>query len=493
MQTKTKTKLLAILLFGMASVPVLFVRISEAATSNGDLSVFTLSENPLASNHETQFVVTLDPEPTDQVTTTFTTNGECTVGFNMTDFTTGGSVVTQNGSLPFGLRALNDSDGEGEHVCDIEFRSQSTVDPEYLSPVTLNYSVQIIDDDIVLSYDYSLSTLTNSRLREGDSFVEQYRVSISEPPVYDITISALADDQCDLLSGIPEQRSKTVTTVIPAGTTDSAIFTILPVQDSDFEGIHRCSISHTASTTDVNYQTITIPPYSATVLDDDENPNIPDEREYEGGLIYFADANFDGIDDEDQPNVTSFINPNREARQAVMIVDENGVLRDDCRFEGPVTSSVYDDSSTSIESGHGQLQFEVACALDENYQVIWLLDQYIQSADSWTIYNSNEAGTLRVQDFDAIIFNLGNDFTTGIEMLFDNDGPVSVLQSAPEFLPEPTAFDESLTANVNNTKLNPLALFSAISASLTVLWLVYRRFFSNVDTTKSRYPRVDRF
>jgi hypothetical protein len=498
MQTNTKTKLVLAVLFGVFMAPLFSLPKTYAATLSGDLTQFTLSEDPNASNHEARFTLTLDPEPTDQVTTTFGTNGECVVGYNFTDYTTGGSVVTQNGSLPFGIRALDDSEGEGVHTCDITFTSSSAVAPAYATPVQEEYSLQVVDNDTITSYDFSLSTLTVSRLEEGDSFVEQYQIDISEPPIYDITVTAVADDQCDLLSGTPESRTKNATAVIKTGTTQPIRFTLIPVQDSVFEGLHRCTITHTTSTTDPNFAAVPVSPYSATIVDDEINESIPDSREYEGGLIYFRDANFDGIDDEEQPNVISFINPSNGARQGVFIADALGNLLNGCSFAKPVTAQLFDDASSSLESSQGRLELEVTCSADVNYHIVWLLHEYSESADNWTIYDDSQAGSLTRLSFDAQVFNLGNDFTTALSIEMDELGLLSIVQSNnsdSEISPTTTqaTFEESLSASVNNSRLNPIAIISAVTALGTIFWILYRQFFSNVDTVKSRYPRVDRF
>lgn len=493
MQTNTKTKLLLGLLSGIVLMPLFGVRPVVAASLSSSLSSFTLSEDPGASNHETKFNITLSPEPTDQVSTTFTTNGECLIGPNFLNYATGGVIVTQNGSLPIGLRAFNDTDGEGPHVCDISFSSQSTHDPEYSSAVVLNYSIQITDDDIKKSYNFSLSTLTSARLQEGDTFVEQYQIDISEKPIKDVTVSAVVDDQCDFLIGVPEQRSKSASAVFAKNTTKPIIFTLIPSQDSEFEGIHQCTVAHSVNTADANYQGIAIQNYSATIVDDEQNPNIPDEREYEEGLIYYRDANYDGIDDVDQPNVQSFINPNTNTRQAVMITDGVGMLLEQCSFVGDATVVVFDGTESIIESSQGQLNTEVSCSDTVDYHLVWILDKYIEHADDWVLYDAAVRGSYTQLDFDAIVFNLGADFTSALVIEGLKFGGVQVVQSNAQNADVPADFEESLAASVANSRLNPLAIISFMGALGTVGWVVYRQFFSNVDTKKSSYPRIDRF
>ena len=492
MQTNTKTKLVTAFFIGVL-LSTFINGISFAASLSSNLSTFSLSENPAAQNHETSLTLTLSPEPTDQVSTTFSTNGECLLGPHGTNFATGGVVVTQNGNIPFGLRALDDSDGEGDHLCDISFSSQSTHDSQYSSPVTKSYAIQITDNDIAKVYDYSLSALTVSRMQEGDSFVEQYQINVVEAPSHDIVVTAQADSQCDLLIGVPEKRAKSATATIKKGTTKPAVFTLIPVQDSEFEGIHRCTVSHSSVTGDPNYQSKTVPNYSASILDDDINPNIPDDREYEGGLIYFKDANFDGIEDDGQANVTSFINPLRDARQGIMITDEFGNLLNGCSFVGEVSAKPFSQSSASITSEHGQLFVEVSCTADVSYQLVWLLDAYEPQADLWTIYDITDDEMLSAIDMDAILFNIGQDHTTALVINYDKQGALQFVQSSPEVVEPESELEESLVASVSNTKINPLVVVSVVSAVATVLWLIYRQFFANVDTTRSRYPRVDHF
>ena len=276
MQTKTKTKLFSALLSGALMMGVVFVGQVNAANLSSNLSVFTLYESAGQGPTETEFILSLVPEPTDQVTTTFSTNAECTLGHNRTDYASGGAIVTQNDKLTFGLRSVDDTDGEGQHACDIRFSSVSASDPEYATPVELEYSIQIVDDDLILVPDYSLSTLTSARLEEGDTFVEQYQIDISYAPAYDIAVTAIADSQCDMLVGAPQQRSKQAVATFSAGSTAPIRFTLIPVDDGDFEGIHQCSISHVTTTLDDDFQPVSLPGYTATVFDNEGNPNIPD-------------------------------------------------------------------------------------------------------------------------------------------------------------------------------------------------------------------------
>ncbi len=477
----------------MLMMPLFGIQVASAATLSSTLNQFTLYEDPLAGPTDTQFILTLTPEPTDQVTTTFSTNGECVIGHNLLDYSAGGAIVTQNGDLVIGLRSVNDSDGEGDHTCDIRFSSVSAHDSEYATPIILEYTVNIVDDDEVLKYEYDMSTLTVSRLEEGKSLVEQYQIDVSTPPHYGIAITANADSQCDLLTGSPQVRTKSLSQTIPAGSSASIEFTLIAVDDTAFEGIHQCSVQHITSTLDAEYKEITIPPYTATLLDNDANPNIPDEREYEGGLIYYRDANFDDIDDSEQPAVTSFVNSNRGLRQGLVLFNALDEVSEKCSFVDAVTAEPFDEDLSAISSTHGVLHFEVACDGDEDFKVVWLLDDYNESASDWTIYDSSVAGELIRMNAKTIVHNLGDKFTTGIVLDFEQNGKLSFVQSDPATTDELLPFEETLTADVNNSRLNSIALVSGLSAVAAILWLIYRRFFSNVDTTKSRYPRVDRF
>lgn len=496
MQTKTQTKILIATLFGIVLMAGLLVAPVFAASVSSTLSVFTLDEDPSSADYSTTFTYTLSPNPTGQITTSFSTNGECEIGHNNKEFSTGGSVITQNDNLWFGLRAFDDTDDEGSHTCEVVFSSESTYDPEYATAATLEYSIAINDNDTLVIDEYSLSRISTSELKEGEAFVDQYQIGISHAPIYDVVITAIADSQCDILAGsAPNQsRVKLLEQRFKASSSTPIKFTIVPVDDTDFEGIHQCSIQHTASTADFDFKGVILPSYTTSILDNDQNPNIPDQREYEGGLIYYRDANLDGTDDIDQPGVTSFININNNLRQGLVIVDQQGQLAEGCSFVGEPASKIFNDSGAStLTSPHGEVQFRYHCANpEEDIEVVWLLDAYIEQAKNWIMYDSTESGKLQILNFNSIIYNLGDDFTTGIVLDFEQDGTVSFLQTLPTLGADPE-IDASLAASVNNSRLNPLAIASIVSAVLAILWLVYRKYFSTIPAAETHYPRVDRF
>lgn len=494
MQTKTKKTVLAVFSALIATMSGFFVLPTEAANLSSNLSDFTLYESASAGPTETRFVLKLVPEPTDQVTTSYSTNGQCAIGHNFTDYTGGGAIVTKNDSLSIGLRILNDTEGEGEHSCDIRFSSVSQSDPEYANPVSIEYSILIIDDDLIVPYQYSLATLTSGNLREGENFVEQYEVSLSRTPQYDVSITASVDGQCDLLSGVPQQRVKSVTQTVSAGTTTPQRFTLIPVDDAVFEGVHTCSVQHATATQDQNYAGVVVGSYTADIVDNEINQNIPDQREYEGGVLYYLDANADGIEDSQQPQVMSFIHPFVEARQALLLVDSDGRLAQGCAFKGDVQVDSLEQTSSALVSQYGQIAVTVDCSNDTDYRILWLLEEYTETANTWDVYEATQDGTLNKVPAHSGVFKLGDAQTTSIKIDLGADGNIVFVQVEGDALQaQAGSIEESLATDIRNARLNPIAVVSAVSAVAVVAWIVYRKYFSLPNTVRSRYPRIDRF
>ncbi len=493
MHTKTKTKLRIGLLLGILIMPLVWVGRTHAAALTSNISQFTLYEDPASGKNETRFFLSLIPEPIASVTTTFSTNGQCSIGHNYENYATGGAIVTPNDKLGIGVRAIDDTDGEGTHTCEVRFSAVSNGDSAYATPVVLDYSFKIIDNDIQLKHEFSTSTLTLSRLKEATSIIEQYELDISHAPQEDIYITASVGNQCDLLIGTPQRRSKTAEGVFRAGEEDTIKFSLIAVDDSVYEGIHQCSVQHSASTLDVDFKGVAVPTYSTSILDNETNPDIPDQREYEGGLIYYKDANYDGVDDDKQPQVVSFMNQVRKKRQGLVLLDRRGELSESCRFVSAVTSTEANEESSSLQSTHGVINVSVACEGERDYTLMWLLDAYDEYAKDWNIYDVAGDSTLNRIPHSAGIYNLGEQFTTMVTIDLSAGGEIALLQAQPAVGDIELTEQQALVADVNNSRLNPIATLSAASALMTVLWLVYRRYFGGVQTVKSRYPRVDHF
>ena len=476
------------------TVSILPVFTSYAASLELDMVNINISENPLASNHSRQFNLRLSPAPTSEVSTAFSTDGECLLGHGNQGFTTGGSVYTINPSLHFGVQAFDDTEYEGGHTCKVSFQASSTTDPNYITPVTKEAIFSIADDDSDNPPAYSVQATTQGTLHEGDDVVGMYQVALSIPAEDDITITATADEQCDMLVGADgnqQARTRSATVSIAGGSLAVANFTIIPREDSEFEGLHQCTINHFATTDDLAYLQVAVPSYTASITDNDTNPNQPDEREYEDGLLYFSDANRDGIQDDLQSQVISFLNQTHGKRQALIILNDHNQLHQTCSFEGGV-------ESFKADSSQGELQVSINCTNEPRYKIMWILDKYYENASTWDIYQFDGQTALTPLQSDHVIHNLGNDFTSAIVFQLTNEGTIRLQQAEGD--------EGQSSRGPSDVQLIPGRTTDSASATsfvvpaVTIFIVVigagvfgYRRYVRLHDSRKTIAPDVDKF
>ncbi len=470
------------------------------ASLNSDLDTsINLEEDTSSPNHSLNFTVTLSPNPTSEITTSFNTDGQCELSHNFAPYTSGGTAFTKNDKLIMRVRAVDDSIYEGDHSCNISLSSisdTSPLDPAYTSETSVNYTLKIKDNDVQIINSFNVLDLSHIDLKEGSETVASYQLSISHAPFYDVIVTATADNQCDLLDGIaPNQTvSKTISKTFSAQQKNSYTFNVVAVNDSNFEGVHKCQIHHISSTKDEAFKNVTIAPYEVTVIDNEINPNKPDPREYEGGIIYFEDANADGIKDDKQPSVASFINKMNNKRQAILLVDKNNKLLPGCSINSiPISSKVTDISDSRIDSSMGEVNFQIKCNGSQDYRVLWLLDKYDNSSRNWFTYDSSNHNELKRIEFKTIVFDLSNDYTTGIIMDFDNPKAVSFLQSYSFESPTLDRQEASVIADIENSNTNILVVAVLMLLGSGAIWLIYKRFFAYPDPSRTNYPRIDHF
>ena len=105
------------------------------------------------------------------------------------------------------------------------------------------------------------------RQTDGDTNVSEggaddsYELVLSSPPTSDVTIDLQVDDQLN--------TDKSALTFTPDNWDVVQAVTVSAVDDTQEEGVHFGDISHTITTTDPDYENLSIPTVSATITDND--------------------------------------------------------------------------------------------------------------------------------------------------------------------------------------------------------------------------------
>jgi len=141
----------------------------------------------------------------------------------------------------------------------------------------------------------------------------------------------------------------------------------------------------------------------------------------------------------------------------------------------------------------GEVNFQIKCNGSQDYRVLWLLDKYDNSSRNWFTYDSSNHNELKRIEFKTIVFDLSNDYTTGIIMDFDNPKAVSFLQSYSFESPTLDRQEASVIADIENSNTNILVVAVLMLLGSGAIWLIYKRFFAYPDPSRTNYPRIDHF
>jgi hypothetical protein len=378
-------------------------QVFAASKLSFDDNSITIYESPTHTNHSRSFTLNFSPDPTGTVTTFYDTDGECLLGLGGANFTDGGQVVSTAEHVVFSVMAVDDEIGDGTHSCVINYRTESSADPNW-DNITKTQVVSVIDNgDVTAVPHYTATRVTGDSVAEGTNNTVSYAVRISQKALDPVTIYASSGSQCDMW--VSSQRVDTASGTIQAGSREPVVFKAVAQQDSVFEGQHECLITHSASTNDTVFLGVTPPTFEISVIDDDQT-YLQKQAEEEAkkaeeklakaqvGLLDYYDSNNDGLNDSEQPEVTSFINSLTDQRQAIVLSPKQG----DCAFNGSVV--VVDENSINIETENlhfpqGLYNFVADCdAPGTEVDVTILLDQLYSSDYGWLLRKIDENGEL---------------------------------------------------------------------------------------------------
>jgi hypothetical protein len=210
------------------------------------------------------YQVVLNTPPQNTVTITVTPDAQTNLGSG------GGVAVTLvftvgnwDDAQTVSVKAVDDLLAEGAHVSTITHTSAST-DPNYNGVAVRNVTAHVTDND------ESGVTITetggSTNVSEAGTTNDTYGLVLNSPPSANVVITVTPDSQVNLGSGQGVPITLTFTTA-NWGTQQDV--TVTAIDDSDAEGPHISTITHTASSTDANYNGRTIRNTIVYVADND--------------------------------------------------------------------------------------------------------------------------------------------------------------------------------------------------------------------------------
>ncbi|MFN8528669.1 MAG: proprotein convertase P-domain-containing protein [Anaerolineae bacterium] len=275
--------------------------------ANSNEVTVSITDNDIAGVHFTQsagstqvsesgitdtFTVVLNTAPTADVTLTLTPDAQCELNASgaSTPVTLTFTSLNWNSAQIITVSAIDDATAEATpHPCTITLGASSSADANYNGaagildgvgiglPGTLN--AEIADNDTP-GLSFTAATVT-----EGGS-PAAYTVSLNTAPTGDVNVTLTSDAQCTVTSS---------TTLILNAGTPSAVVTVLAVDDTTIEAQHTCVITHTTSSTDANYNGLSVP-HTVTVNDNDSDaggasaPIAPTTFTLNDGTIVLVDV-----------------------------------------------------------------------------------------------------------------------------------------------------------------------------------------------------------
>jgi len=210
------------------------------------------------------YTINLESLPTANVTITVTPNAQLSVGagagvaINLV-FTTGNWATPQTVTAT----AIDDAVAEGAHTGTITHTASSS-DTDYNGFAIANVVANITDNDTanVIVTQSGGSTSVNEFGPTSDT----YTIVLQSQPTADVTITVDPDTQTDIGAG----AGTSIDLVFTSANWNSArTVTVTAVDDGVQEGPHTSTITHTAASSDTNYNGFVISNVVVNVTDDD--------------------------------------------------------------------------------------------------------------------------------------------------------------------------------------------------------------------------------
>lgn len=218
----------------------------------------------------------------------YSVTGGCTVAESIAGtFATSGTIMSiaqgdssYSSTEDFWTRGTDDSEvGEADQVCVITFTLTST--DSAVNGQTASVTATVTDDDAIPAY--LISKVSGSSLNEGaatdkDTNNVTYSIKTSDPASFIPKVTAAGDQDCNIgfdSSGKGGGGFTIGSTQDLYPYSNSAtIFSIHPVDDTDAEGVHSCTVSFSVTSSDPEYA-LSIPSITVSINDDEPTPSAP--------------------------------------------------------------------------------------------------------------------------------------------------------------------------------------------------------------------------
>jgi hypothetical protein len=229
--------------------------------ADNDIAGVTISESDGSTNISESgptsdtFSVVLDTEPTSSVTVTVIPDGDVSVSPSSLTFTTSNWNTAQD----ITVTAIDDTEVEGGHTATLTY-VVSSVDGMYNGLFVPSLTVNITDNDALGSVTFT-ETDGETSVSEAGATSDTYRVVLDSAPTANVTITITSDGQTTV--------SPTTLTFTTGNWNNPKTITVTAIDDNEAEGLHTSIIHHSVSSTDSNYNGISLDDIVVEVHDND--------------------------------------------------------------------------------------------------------------------------------------------------------------------------------------------------------------------------------
>jgi hypothetical protein len=198
------------------------------------------------------FTVTLASQPTSAVTVTPTGDADCSVSAALV-FTSGNWMTAQN----IIVTAVDDSLAEGTHGCTVT-NTATSGDPNYSGATIASVSGTVTDNDTA-GVNVAPTTI---HITEGGA-TATFAVSLTSQPTSAVTLTPTGDADCSVSSGLVFTSGNWMT---------AQNIIVTAIDDVIAEGAHVCTVTNAATSSDGNYNGISVARVDGMITDDDAFP-----------------------------------------------------------------------------------------------------------------------------------------------------------------------------------------------------------------------------
>ena len=201
------------------------------------------------------YTIVLTSQPSSDVTISLTNDSQITLDITSLTFTSSNWDTAQT----INVTSVDNSDTDGNRTSTISHAATSS-DGNYNGITISDVSVNITDDDIPNVSIMETSSSTSVSEASGN---DTYDIQLTIAPTNTVTVSLTFDD-----SQIQVNGSNSPVDLTFSDTTAQTL-TITAVNDSIAEGSHSATITHSATSSDSNYNGISISSLTVSIADDD--------------------------------------------------------------------------------------------------------------------------------------------------------------------------------------------------------------------------------